>query len=69
VQQAVSKLFQKSFSIYFAIRNLLIMINEYILLRIFYWRWKHWVQQLHNGSYVREFVWNGRHVNLFRRNL
>ena len=34
VQQAVSKLFQKFFSIYFALRNPVILINEYILLRI-----------------------------------
>jgi hypothetical protein len=34
VQQAVSILFQKFFSIYFALRNPLILINEFILLRI-----------------------------------
>jgi hypothetical protein len=36
VQQAVSKLFQKILSIYFALRNPLILINRYILLRIIY---------------------------------
>jgi hypothetical protein len=34
VQQAVSKFFQKFFSIYFALRNPLILINENILPRI-----------------------------------
>jgi hypothetical protein len=34
IQQAVNKLFQKFFSIYFELRSALILINEYISLRI-----------------------------------
>jgi hypothetical protein len=34
VQQAVSKLFQKFFSIYFALRNPPILMNENVLLRV-----------------------------------
>jgi hypothetical protein len=34
VQQAVSKLLQKFFLVYFALRKLLILINKYVLLCI-----------------------------------